>query len=267
MTTRLTILGCGSAVPTLQNNPSSQVLDMCDKLFLIDCGEGTQNTMRQLGVHTNRLYSILISHLHGDHCFGIIGLLSTLGMLGRTQDMHIYAHKDLDTLLRPLINYFCPRLTFSVIFHHINPRRSELIFDDRTLTIKTIPLRHTVPTCGFLFEEKPRRRHIETGAKPFSYAYCSDTGYKPAITRWLNDVDVLYHEATYLEDQRASADRYQHCTAAQAAKIANKIHAHKLIIGHFSARVIDQSAFLYEAQTLFPDTILAEERKTYEFNS
>ncbi|MBQ9339889.1 MAG: ribonuclease Z [Paludibacteraceae bacterium] len=267
MTTRLTILGCGSAVPTVQNKPSSQILEMCDKLFLIDCGEGTQNTIRELGVHTNRLYSIFISHLHGDHCFGLLGLLSTLGMLGRTQDMHIYAHKDLEQLLTPLLAYFCSHLPFSIIFHHINPRRSELIFDDRTLTVRTIPLRHTVPTCGFLFEEKPRRIHRETDAKPFSYAYCSDTGYKPAIRRWIDGVNVLYHEATYTEAQRDSAERYQHCTAAQAAKIATKVNAGTLIIGHFSARINDQSTFLNEAQTIFPNTILAEEHRTYEFNS
>ncbi len=266
MTSRLTILGCGSALPTVINNPSAQILEMCDKCFLIDCGEGTQNTIRKMGLHTNRLYSVFISHLHGDHCFGLLGLISTFGMLHRTQDLHIYAHQDLEKMLKPLIQYFCRDITFSIIFHNINPRRSEVIFDDRTLTVKTIPLRHTVPTCGFLFEEKPRRRHIETGEKPFSYAYCSDTGYKPSIVKWVDGVDVLYHEATYTDEYRASADKYQHCTASQAAKIAQKVNAKKLIIGHFSARILDQSVFLNEANAIFPNTILAEESKIYELS-
>lgn len=266
MTAKLTILGCGSAIPTVQNNPSGQILEMCDKCFLIDCGEGTQNTIRQMGLHTNRLYSVFISHLHGDHCFGLLGLLSTLGMLHRTQDMHIYAHPDLERLVSPLIQYFCGTLPFAVIFHNINPRRSEVIYDDRTLTVRTVPLRHSVPACGFFFEEKPRRIHKETGARPFSYAYCSDTGYKPAIARWIDGVSVLYHEATYLDEQRESADRYQHSTAAQAAKIAQKVHAAKLILGHFSAKVTDQTLFLNEAQKYFPDVLLAHDRETIILN-
>ena len=244
---------------------------MCDKCFLIDCGEGAQNTIRQMGLHTNRLYSVFISHLHGDHCFGLLGLLSTLGMLHRTQDMHIYAHHDLERLTKPLIEYFCGKLPFEVIFHSINPRRSEVIFEDRTLTVRSIPLRHSVPTCGFLFEEKHRVRPADNGEiieprKTFSYAYCSDTGYKPAIARWIDGVDVLYHEATYIEEQREAADRYQHCTAAQAGKIAAKVHAGKLIIGHFSARFLDQSVFLDEARQYFPNVILAEDRHTYLLN-
>lgn len=254
-------------MPTLRNNPSAQLLEMCDKTFLIDCGEGTQNTMRQLATRTARLYCIFISHLHGDHCFGLIGLLSTWGMMNRTQDVHIYAHRDLETLLRPLLDYHCHDLPYSVIFHHIDPKRHAVIFEDRTLSVSTIPLRHSVPTCGFLFEEKPRRVHRETGAKPFQYAYCSDTGYKPAICKYIQGVDVLYHEATYTEEYRASADRYQHSTALQAAKIAAKAGVGKLILGHFSARFTDQSVFLTEAQQAFPNVVLAEERHTYKLLS
>jgi len=251
-------------MPTMRNNPSSQILEMCDKLFMIDCGEGTQNTMRHIGQKTARLYCIFISHLHGDHCFGLIGLLSTLGMMGRTQDMHIFAHKDLEGLLTPLIHYHCGDLPFKVIFHAIDPRKHEVIFEDRTLTVKTIPLRHSVPTCGFLFEEKPRRRHEETGEKPFSYAYCSDTGYKPAIVKWIQGATTLYHESTYTEEFRESANRYQHSTAKQAAKIAKKAEVGQLILGHFSARFTDQSVFLKEAQTEFENVILGEDRHTYE---
>ena len=264
MDKRLTILGCGSAMPTIQNNPSGQILEMCEKLFLIDCGEGTQNTMRQLACRTARLYNIFISHLHGDHCFGLIGLLSTWGMMNRTQDVHIYAHKDLETLLKPLLDYHCQGMNYSIIFHAIDPKKHAVIYEDRTLTVTTIPLRHSVPTCGFLFEEKPRRIHQETGAKPFQYAYCSDTGYKPAICKWIQGADVLYHESTYTEEFREAADRYQHSTAKQAAKIAKKAGVKQLIIGHFSARIIDQTLFLKEAQTEFENTILGKDKTTYE---
>ncbi len=300
---RLTILGCGSAVPTITNNPSGQVLEMCNKQFLIDCGEGVQNTMRQMALRTARLYTIFISHLHGDHCFGLPGLISTWGMMNRTQDLHIFAHKDLETLMRPILDYHCAHLPFEVIFHHIDPRRKNIIFDDRTVQVSTIPLRHSVPTCGFLFEEKARNRHIikakidelhipyaaipdiQQGAdwttedgrlipnaeltlppkQPFRYAYCSDTGYKPAIVPQIQGVDVLFHESTYLEEQRDAADRYQHSTAKQAAKIAAKADVGQLIIGHFSARVLDQQRFLAEAKEVFPNVTLAEDRKVFDF--
>lgn len=237
---------------------------MCDKQFLIDCGEGVQNTMRQLGTRTARLYSIFISHLHGDHCFGLIGLISTWAMLSRKQDLHIYAHKDLERLLRPMLDYHCPDNPFQIIFHNIDPKKKQVIFEDRTLTVTTIPLRHSVPTCGFLFEEKPTRRHQTKHITPFRYAYCSDTGYKPAIVPTIKGVDVLYHEATYLEEHRDAANRYQHSTAKQAAKIALKAEVGKLIIGHFSARVTDQNLFIEEAKTVFDNVILAEDRKSYE---
>lgn len=291
-------------MPTMRNNPSSQILEMCDKQFLIDCGEGTQCTMRQLACKTARLYNIFISHLHGDHCFGLIGLLSTWGMMNRTQDLHIYAHRDLERLLSPLIDYHCKEMPYRVIFHSIDPRRHQVIYEDRTMTVSTIPLRHSVPTCGFLFEEKPHERHIikemidayriplaaipsikagedfttEDGRTisndrlttaplpPFRYAYCSDTGYKPAIVPYIKGVDVLYHESTYTDEQQESADRYQHSTARQAGKIAAKAEAKQLILGHFSARVLDQRIFLREASEEHPNVLLAEERKTYELN-
>ena len=263
MKKQLTILGCGSAVPTAKNCPSGQILEMCDKQFLIDCGEGVQNTMRQMMLRTSRLYNIFISHLHGDHCFGLLGLISTLGMMSRRQDLHIYAHKDLETLMRPLMAYHCPDLQFQVIFHAINPRRHAVIYEDRTVQVSTIPLRHSVPTCGFLFEEKPRRKHPD--AHLFRYAYCSDTGYKPAIVPWIKGVDVLYHESTYLDEHKEAAQRYQHSTALQAAKIALKAEAGRLIIGHFSARVTDQSLFLKEASEVFDNVTLAEDRLVLDF--
>ena len=261
MNYKLTILGCGSAVPTEKNNPSGQILELCDKQFLIDCGEGVQNTMRQMRTRTSRLYCIFISHLLGDHCFGLLGLISTWSMMNRTQDLHIFAHKDLETLMRPLLDYHCQNISFSIIFHHIDPRKKAVIFEDRTLTVSTIPLRHSVPTCGFLFEEKPRKRK----PVPFRYAYCCDTGYKPAIAPQIQGVNVLFHEATYLEEQKEAAKRYQHSTAKQAAKIAKKAEVGQLIIGHFSARVKDQQQFLLEAKQEFENVTLAEDRKILDF--
>lgn len=185
-------------------------------------------------------------------------------MMHRTQDMHIYAMKDLQELLAPLIQYHCNDLPYSIIWHTIDPKKHAVIYEDRTLTVTTLPLRHSVPTCGFLFQEKEMRRHIERGEKPFAYAYCSDTGYKPAICKWIENVDVLYHEATYTEELREAADRYQHSTAKQAAKIALKAGAKKLIIGHFSARYTDQQVFLDEAKQTFDNVLLAKEGVTYE---
>lgn len=262
MSNKLTILGSGSAIPTIHNNPSGQVLEMCDKQFLIDCGEGTQITMRQMMLRSARLYTIFISHLHGDHCFGLLGLISTWSMMNRTQDLHIYAHKDLETLMRPLLDYHCSSISFQVIFHPIDPKKKAVIFEDRTLTVTTIPLRHSVPTCGFLFEEKPHR----TPRKLFRFAYCSDTGYKPAIVPQIKGVDVLYHEATYLEELKDAAKRYQHSTAKQAAKIALKAEVGKLIIGHFSARVTEQKFFLEEAKEVFENVELAEDKKVFDFD-
>lgn len=291
-------------MPTMQNNPSGQLLEMCDKQFLIDCGEGTQNTMRQLACKTARLYNIFISHLHGDHCFGLIGLLSTWGMMNRTQDVHIYAHSDLERLLSPLIAYHCQGMSYQVIFHAIDPKKHAVIYEDRTLTVTSLPLRHSVPTCGFLFEEKRKERHIIKEAidtyqiplaaipdikaggdfitsdgrvihnaeltveakEPFRYAYCSDTGYKPAIVPWIQGVDVLYHESTYTDEHKDAAERFQHSTARQAAKIAKKANAGQLLIGHFSARVIDQHIFLKEAKEEFDNVTLCRDKTTYTFS-
>lgn len=246
-------------MPTFQNSPTGQIVELCDKSFLVDCGEGTQLKMRQLGVKTSRLYTVLISHLHGDHCFGVIGLISTLGMMGRVQPLHIYAHGDLEKLLRPWLDYHCQDLSYELVFHVINPRKREVIFEDRTLTIETIPLKHKVPTCGFLFTEyhrdqAPRKR----------YAYCSDTAYREQIIDQISGVDVLFHEATYTEKDAAKCKVHTHSTAKQAAQIAEKAQVGKLVIGHFSAREDDHSVFLNEAQEVFANTVLAEECKVIE---
>ncbi len=303
MNMNLTILGCGSSIPTKINNPSAQIVEMHDKQFLIDCGEGTQNTIRKTSQKISRLDHIFISHLHGDHCFGLIGLISTLSMMDRTRDLYIHAQPDLQKMLQPQLDYFCADLNFKIIFCNYHPRKSEVIYEDRSITVTTIPLKHRVPCCGFLFAEKPKERHIikekideyqiplvaipalkagedyilEDGTlipneklttaptPPFKYAYCSDTAYNEKILPLIQEVDVLYHEATFLKDKEYRAKETQHSTAEQAAKIALKANVKNLMIGHFSARILDQNLSLQEAQAIFPNTLLAQERKTYEF--
>lgn len=258
MNNTLTILGCGSATPTLQNSPSGQILTLSDKTFLIDCGEGTQITMSRMGVKTARLYSVFISHLHGDHCFGLMGLISSFAMKKRTQPLHIYAHADLEKLLRPMLDYHCQDIMkFELIFHAINPRKREVIFDDRTITVETIPLKHKVPTCGFLFMEKHRDGQVRK-----RYAYCSDTKYNEKMVEQLQGVETLFHESTFTEEYAARASVTGHSTAKQAAAIAQKAEVGRLIIGHFTAREPDHSIFLNEAKEVFENTILAEEKTT-----
>ena len=298
----LTILGCGSSLPTSKNFPSSQLVDIRDKQFLIDCGEGTQIRMRQMGLKTSRLGHIFISHLHGDHCFVLIGLISTFGMLNRIADLHIHAHSDLEKIMEMQLNYFCGGIPFKVIFHAINPRKHELIYEDRSVQVFSIPLKHRVPTCGFMFEEKPRDRHIiremidfyqiptwrilkikqgedfETAdgeiilntllttapEPPKRFAYCSDTAYYEKIIPIIEGVDCLYHEATFMEDEVLRAKETQHSTARQTAEIAKKANVKKLIIGHYSARYNNQNELLKEATDVFPETILGEDMKVYE---
>jgi len=300
--TTLTILGCGSALPTRKNFPTAQILEIRDKQFLIDCGEGTQIRMRQMGVKTNRLGHIFISHLHGDHCFGLIGLISSFGMLNRTAELHIHAQVDLEKILSPLLQYFCKELPFNVIFHTINPRKHELIYEDRSLQVFSIPLKHRVPCCGFLFEEKPRERHIlremidfyhiptwriskikqgedfttEEGEiipnsqlttasdLPKRFAYCSDTAYSSKIIPIIKGVDCLYHESTFMDGEMIRSNQTEHSTARQAAEIAKKANVKRLIIGHYSARYNNQNELLNEAKEVFENTVLGEDMTVYE---
>lgn len=256
-------------MPTFQNSPSGQLLTINDKSFLIDCGEGVQLTIRQMALKTARLYSVFISHLHGDHCFGLIGLISTLSMMHRTQPLHIYAHADLEKLLQPMLDYHCQELSFEVIFHHINPRKQEVIFEDRTVEVETVPLKHKVPTCGFLFTEHHRRLNAETGEfyheQAKRYAYITDTMYSEKIVPIIEGVDMLFHEATYTEQYADRCRGTMHSTAKQAAAIAQLANTKQLLIGHFSAREDDHNVFLREAQEIFPNTQLAVERTTIEF--
>ena len=291
------ILGCGSALPTTRHYSSSQVVNIREKLFMIDCGEGAQLQLRRSKLKFTRLNHIFISHLHGDHCFGLMGLISTFGLLGRTATLHIYAHEDLEKLLAPQLEYFCKGMTYEVAFHSINPNKAEIIYDDRSLSVTTIPLKHRIPTCGFLFQEKQTPNHIirdmvdfyrvpvfelnrikngedyvtpdgtvvpnhrltTPSDPPRSYAYCSDTAYLKSIVPQIKGVDLLFHEGTFAQCDAARAKETYHTTAAQAAEIALEAEAKQLVIGHFSARYEDESILLKEAQAIFPSTLLAKE--------
>ena len=302
-TATLSIIGSGSALPTRDNFPASQMLELRNKQFLIDCGEGTQIRMRQMGLRTNRLGHIFISHLHGDHCFGLMGLISTFGMLSHVTDIHIHAHPDLEKFLMPQLNYFCEKLPFQVIFHSLNPFVNEIIHEDRTIQVSTIPLKHRVPCCGFLFEEKTGERHIKRDmidfyqiptwrigkikqgedfettdgeiipnellttppTPPIRYAYCSDTAYSEKVIPIIEGVDCLFHEATFMEDELFRAKATMHSTARQAADIAKKANVKRLIIGHYSARYIHKTGLLNEARQVFEHTELGEDMKSYEF--
>lgn len=291
------ILGCGSALPTTRHQATSQVINIREKLFMIDCGEGTQVQLRRSRLRFNRLNHIFISHLHGDHCFGLIGLISTFGMLERTADLHIHCHPDLEKLMAPQLDFFCKGMTYQVFFHPFNPGEQTVIYDDRSVSVETIPLRHRMPTCGFLFKEKPTPNHIiremidfhqipicminriKNGEDyvtndgtvipnsrltipsdpPRMYAYCSDTCYLPRIVPQIQGVDLLFHEATFANTEAVRAKQTFHSTAAQAALIAREAQVKKLLIGHFSARYEDESILLKEASEIFPHTMLAEE--------
>ena len=293
----LTILGCGSALPTTRHNPSSQVLNVRDKLYMIDCGEGTQLEMRRAKLNFTRLGHIFISHLHGDHCFGLFGLISTLNLLGRTAELHIHSPYGLEELMQPILNFFCQQLTYKVLFHPFDASRSAVIFEDRSMKVTTIPLRHRLPCCGFLFEETEGLRHIlremvdfhqvplylrqsirqgadyvtpegETiknavltrpGDPARRYAYVSDTLPLPSVARQVKGADLLYHEATFADEEAARARETFHTTASQAARLAREAQVGHLLIGHYSARYESEEPLLEQAQAHYHATTLAHE--------
>ena len=291
------ILGCGSALPTTRHFASSQVVNIREKLFMIDCGEGAQLQLRRSKLKFTRLNHIFISHLHGDHCFGLMGLISTFGLVGRTATLHIHCHADLERILTPQLEYFCKGMAYNVEFHLINPTKAEVVYEDRSVTVSSIPLRHRIPTCGFLFAEKATPNHIirdmidfykvpvfelnriKNGedyvlpdgtvipnnrlttppAPPRSYAYCSDTIFHRPIIEQIKGVNLLFHEATFAQCDAQRAKETFHTTAMQAGEIARDADVKQLLIGHFSARYEDENILLQEARSVFPNTLLAKE--------
>ena len=293
----INILGCGSALPTTRHLATSQIVDLRDKLYMIDCGEGTQVQMRRMRVRFGRLAHIFISHLHGDHCFGLPGLISTLGMLGRTGELVVHGPKEVETYLRPVMDLFCRGMEFEVRFNPVDTRSHSLVMEDRSLSVYSIPLKHRIPTYGYLFAEKPKEAHIiremtefyqvpvrcmkdikqgqdyvtpegevvpnsrltRPAAPPKRYAFCSDTAYNRSIIPIIEGADLLYHEATFAECDLARAKETFHSTARQAAEIARDAHVKRLVIGHYSARYEDLSELHREAEAVFPGTILGNE--------
>ncbi len=293
----VTILGCGSAKPSTRHFPSAQIVNVRDKLFLVDCGEGTQIQMCRNRIRFARMDNVFISHLHGDHCLGLIGLISTLDLLGRTADLNVYAPAQFEKILFDEINFFSRGMGYKVVFHAVDTKKHEILYDDRSLSVYSIPLNHRLPCSGYLFVEKPTLPHIrrdmidyynipfyairsiKEGADwitadgttvPFErltfpadkarkYAYCSDTAYLPELKDYINGVDVLYHEATFADDFANLAAERLHSTARQAATVARDSEAGKLVIGHFSSRYDDENILLEQAKEVFPNTVIAKE--------
>lgn len=294
---KIHILGCGSALPTLKHNASSQLIEMRGKCFMVDCGEGAQMQFRRSHIHFSKLNAIFISHMHGDHCFGLMGLLSTLGMLGRTSKLRIYAPKEYATLFRQQVEFFMQTMEYEMEMIPVDTEKQQVIYEDHSLTVETVPLQHRVPCCGFIFREKPTLPHIrrdmidyygipvsqinniKNGADwtnedgdmipnarlvqpadpPRSYAYCSDTRFVPGLKEKVKGVTVLYHESTYTSDQEDRAKIYYHSTARQAATIAAGAGVGTLLLGHYSARYNDEQVLLQEAKAVFENSILTQE--------
>jgi ribonuclease Z len=301
---QLTILGSSGAIPAYGRFPSSQYLTIQNRHFLVDCGEGTQIQLSKLNISHHRLEHIFISHLHGDHYLGLMGLLFTMHLNGRVNPVHLYGFPGLADIITMHLRHSSSALNFKLHFHPLTPE-ARVICEDDAISVETIPLHHKINCCGFLFREKvkPRRidkaklikgmmlQHIaalksgndvmdETGnvlyrsddftlspRRSFSYAYCSDTAFHPALVAQLNGVDMMYHEATFMESEKSKAVDTFHSTAAEAATIARQAGAGKLLIGHFSARYRELDALLAEARAVFPNTELAIESSTFELTS
>ncbi|MBT8325145.1 MAG: ribonuclease Z [Winogradskyella sp.] len=300
---KLHILGCYSATPRKDTNPTSQVLEIKNNIFLIDCGEGTQVQLRRMKIRFNRIKHIFISHLHGDHYFGLIGLVSTFRLLTRETELHIYGPKGLKEVILLQLKLSDSWTNFPLIFHELESKDSELIYEDDKVEVHTVPLDHRVYTNGFLFKEKEGERKLNMKAvtkanidlayyrklqqgfdvknedgklikneavttapnKPKSYAFCSDTAYSESILPHIKNVSVLYHESTFLEKHASLCATTKHSTAKQAAEIAKKANAGTLILGHYSTRYDSLNYFKDEANEVFNNVLLAEDGKTFTF--
>lgn len=298
MSIKLTILGCHSATPTTKSHTTSQFLEINKNNFLIDCGEGTQVQLRKHKLRFSKITHIFISHLHGDHFYGLIGLISTFSLLGRDKDLHVFGPKGIKEIILLQLKYSKSYTNFSLYFHELESKESELIYENSLVEVHTIPLNHRVYTNGYLFKEKIGERKLnikevskhseieicdyqnlkngrdftqEDGiiisnetltfppTKPKSYAFCSDTMYKPDIVPIIQNIDLLYHESTFLKDRESLCETTKHATAEQAAKIAKEANVEKLILGHYSSRYTNLEVFKEEAQVIFENVELAHE--------
>ncbi|MBT0608558.1 ribonuclease Z [Aequorivita echinoideorum] len=302
---KLTILGCHSATPTVSAHPTAQVLEIKGHLFLIDCGEGTQVQLRKYKIKFSRIRRIFISHLHGDHFFGLVGLISTFRLMGRNAELHVYGPKGIKEAILLFLKLGKSYTNYPLYFHELDTTIPELIFEDDKVSVETIPLEHRVYTNGFLFREKPADRTLNVDAAraanvdlsyynkikqgfdvenkegkiipnkeitfdppaPKSYAYCSDTAYHPQMVDQVTEVDVMYHESTFLEEHHHLAEKTKHSTAKEAAAIAKKAKIKTLILGHYSGRYGNLEFFRNEAQEVFLGKIeLAEDGKRFDFS-
>jgi len=302
MSLKLTILGCHSATPRTFAHPTSQFLEINNRYFLIDCGEGTQTQLRKYKIKFSKIKHIFISHLHGDHFYGLIGLISTFSLLNRQTELQIFGPKGIKEIINLQLKLTKSWVEYPIHFHELNSKKSELIFEDDKVQIFTIPLKHRIYTNGYLFKEKPMERKLNINAiqkypeieicdyqnlkngKDFihengkmisnieltldppstlQYAFCSDTAYFEDIIPIIENCDLLYHESTFLEDRIELAKKTKHSTAIQAASIAKKATVKKLILGHYSSRYKDENLFLQEGQTVFDPIELAQEGKIF----
>lgn len=293
---QIEILGCGSATPSVRHNPSAQIINFRDRLMMVDCGEGSQLSMRRMGVRFNRLEHIFISHLHGDHCLGLPGLLSTMALHDKGGRITVTMPREGIDAMRGIVSYFCPDAPYEIEYVGVGPEKTVLI-DDRAITVESFPLMHRVPCVGYIFREKPKLRHLRGDMVKFldipiadlqaikegadwtapdgrviandrltlpadpsvSYAYCSDTMFSPEVAEAVKGVDVIYHEATYDDSMAQQARARGHSTAREAGKIAHMAGARQLIIGHYSNRYTDTSLLLREAREEFGNVTAADE--------
>jgi ribonuclease Z len=298
----VTILGSNSAIPTVKRNPTAQLVNHNERMFLIDCAEGTQVQLRKIKMRIQRINHIFISHLHGDHFFGLIGLISSMHLLGRNRKLNVYGPPKLEEILQLQLSASETQLNYELVFHPLKMEESNVIYEDEKLTVSTIPLKHSIPTVGFLFREKLGRRRlirdlvsklnipvqnlapIKDGADfidedgnrhknseitmdplvPRTYAYCSDTAYHEPIIPIIERADLLYHETTFMHDMAKVAAEKFHSTTIEAASIAKKANIKKLIIGHFSMRYDILDDLVMEARTVFPETELARDGQVFE---
>jgi ribonuclease Z len=302
---KLTILGSSGALPAFGRFPTAQYLTIQNRHFLIDSGEGVQMQLGRYQIPTHKINNVFISHLHGDHYLGLMGLLFSMHLQKRTSDLHLYSPRGLDEIILMHLKYSQSTLNYKIIYHSFDPEQRTILFEDDALTVETIPLIHKLPCAGFLFKEKPKSRRIDktmlregmllqhiaalkTGVDIFnddgsllydneeytlpprpsySYAFCSDTAYHEGMIPQIANVDLLYHESTFMEEERDKAHETKHSTASDAAKIAQAAAVKKLIIGHFSARYKELDGLWGEAKAIFPETSLAIEGETFELEA
>ena len=295
MSFKLNILGCSSAIPTINRNPTAQLLNVNERFFLIDCGESTQIQLRKYQLNFQRINHIFISHLHGDHYFGLIGLINSMHLLGRKKELHIYAHEELELIVNLQLSASNTELNYPLFFHPLSENESLVILEDDNIKVSNIILDHSIKCSGFLFEEKKNPRKIiasviekysipndkinslkngadwisengevitnniltKASTSPYKYAYCSDTRFNDRIVNKIKDVHLLYHETTFMHELIDRAEKTGHSTTLQAAEIAKKANVKKLVIGHFSQRYKNLNDLLVQTKKGFSNVVLS----------